>query len=125
MSLQILWLKETLESSAELVSQLSILASGDDELIGQTITNLAKTGDTRLEEFFELYRQGSVYNWPTEDGGIRIVVNLETVMDDDFNEFAPLIEPVTGKPFLINGIQAIARTCLIWKILVQGESCVL
>ena len=59
-----------------------------------------------MEEFFELYRQGSVYNWPTEDGDIRIVVNLETVMDDDFNEFAPLIEPLTGKPFLIDGKQA-------------------
>ena len=90
----------------ELNKQLSILASGDDELISQTITNLAKTGDTRLEEFFELYRQGSVYNWPTESGDIRIVVNIETVMDDDFNEFAPLIEPLTGKPFLIDGIQA-------------------
>ena len=90
----------------ELNKQLSILASGDDELISQTITNLAKTGDTRLEEFFELYRQGSVYNWPTESGDTRIVVNIETVMDDDFNEFAPLIEPLTGKPFLIDGIQA-------------------
>ena len=44
--------EEITESSEELDSQLSILASGDDELIGQTITNLAKTGDTRLEEFF-------------------------------------------------------------------------
>ena len=39
-------------SVIELNKQLSILASGDDELISQTITNLAKTGDTRLEEFF-------------------------------------------------------------------------
>ena len=42
-------------SVIELNKQLSILASGDDELISQTITSLAKTGDTRLEEFFELY----------------------------------------------------------------------
>ena len=82
------------------------MPQGDDELNNKTITNLAKTGDTRLEEFFELYRQGSVYNWPTESGGVRIVVNEETVMDDDFNEFAPLIEPFTGKPFLIDGKQA-------------------
>ena len=27
-------------------------------------------------------------------------------MDDDFNEFAPLLEPLTGKPFLIRGKQA-------------------
>ncbi len=98
--------EKTAQSYISLDSQLSVLASGDDDLIGQTITNLAKTGDTRLEEFFELYRQGSVYNWPTDDGEVRIVVNLETVMDDDFNEFAPLLEPLTGKPFLIGGKQA-------------------
>ena len=98
--------EETIDSSVDFDSALSILASGDDDLIGQTITNLAKTGDTKLEEFFELYRQGSVYNWPTEDGEVRIVVNLETVMDDDFNEFAPLLKPLTGKPFLIGGKQA-------------------
>ena len=67
---------------------------------------LAKSGDTRLEEFFELYRQGSVFNWPTTDGDIRIVVNLETEMDDDFNEWAPLLEPLSGKPYIINGKQA-------------------
>ena len=98
--------EKTYQSYNSLDSQLSVLASGDDDLIGQTITNLAKTGDARLEEFFELYRQGSVYNWPTDDGEVRIVVNLETVMDDDFNEFAPLLEPLTGKPFLVGGRQA-------------------
>ena len=36
----------------------------------------------------------------------RIVVNEETIMDDDFNEFAPLLEPLTGKPFLVDGKQA-------------------
>ena len=98
--------EKTIDSSVGFVSELSVLASGDDDLIGQTITNLAKTGDTRLEEFFELYRQGSVYNWPTEDGGIRIVVNLETEMDEDFNEFAPLFEPLSGRLFLVDGKQA-------------------
>ena len=44
--------EETIDSpNRALIQQLSILASGDDDLIGQTITNLAKTGDTRLEEF--------------------------------------------------------------------------
>ena len=98
--------EKTAQSYNSLDSQLLVLASGDDDLIGQTITNLAKTGDARLEEFFELYRQGSVYNWPTDDGEVQIVVNLETVMDDDFNEFAPLFEPLTGNPFLIDGKQA-------------------
>ena len=26
-------------------------------------------------------------------------VNEETVMDDDFNEFAPLLDPLSGEPF--------------------------
>ena len=60
------------------------LAVDDDELKAETITSLAKSGDPQLERFFELYRQGSVYNWPDQEGGVRIVVNEETEMDDDF-----------------------------------------
>ena len=82
------------------------LASSDSDVVENTISSLAQTGDSRLETFFELYRQGSVYNWPNESGGVRIVVNEETVMDDDFNEFAPLLEPLSGQPFLIEGKQA-------------------
>ena len=82
------------------------LASSDVDTVKSSITDLAKTGDPRLENFFELYRQGSVYNWPTESGEIRIVVNEETIMDDDFNEFYSLLEPLTGKPFLVDGKQA-------------------
>ena len=88
-----------------LVQILLELVSDDDEK-RSTITKLAQTGDPRLENFFELYRQGSVYNWPDEDGFPRIVVNQETVMDEDFNEFAPLFDPLSGQPFLVNGRQA-------------------
>ncbi len=88
------------------VSSLKVLAEDDDELKAQAITDLAKSGDLRLEKFFELYRQGSVYNWPDEKGEVRIVVNEETVMDDDFNEFAPLLDPLSGEPFLVEGKQA-------------------
>ena len=90
----------------EVALLLKDLASDDEEVKIGAIRKLAKTGDQRLESFFELYRQGSVYNWPDENGKIRIVVNEETVTDDDFNEFAPLLEPLTGKPFLIDGQQA-------------------
>ncbi|MFL2928525.1 MAG: urea ABC transporter permease subunit UrtB [Opitutales bacterium] len=85
---------------------LKTLAVDDDDVRANTITSLAKSGDARLERFFELYRQGSVYNWPDESGEVRIVVNEETEMDDDFNEFAPLFEPITGKAFLVDGKQA-------------------
>jgi len=82
------------------------LASSDSSIVEEAIINLAKSGDSRLEKFFELYRQGSVYNWPTDSGGIRIVVNEETVMDDDFNEFAPLLDPLSGLPVIVDGRQA-------------------
>ena len=91
---------------SELSALLKTLAVDDDDLRANTITSLAKSGDARLERFFELYRQGSVYNWPDESGEVRIVVNEETEMDDDFNEFAPLFEPITGKAFLVDGKQA-------------------
>ena len=89
-----------------LLGLIELLASSEDEVRIEAINELAKSGDPTLEQFFELYRQGSVYNWPDEDGAVRIVVNLETVMDDDFNEFAPLLEPLTGKPYLVGGKQA-------------------
>ena len=92
--------------NADLLSLLTKLAVDDDEIKANTITSLAKSGDPKLEKFFELYRQGSVYNWPDENGDVRIVVNMETEMDDDFNEFAPLFEPLSGKPFIIEGKQA-------------------
>lgn len=82
------------------------LASGDNEIVKQAIMDLAKSGDARLESFFEFYRQGSIYNWPNEAGEVRIVLNEETLMDDDFNEFAPLLNPLSKEPFLINGEQA-------------------
>ncbi len=91
---------------SELSALLKTLAVDDDDVRANTITSLAKSGDARLERFFELYRQGSVYNWPDESGEVRIVVNEETEMDDDFNEFAPLFEPITGKAFLVDGKQA-------------------
>ena len=93
-------------NESELLSLLQSLAVDDDEVRAGVITSLAKSGNPKLERFFELYRQGSVYNWPDESGNVRIVVNEETVMDDDFNEFAPLFEPISGKPFLVNGKQA-------------------
>ena len=93
-------------NESELLSLLQSLAVDDEEVRANVITSLAKSGDPQLERFFELYRQGSVYNWPDESGGVRIVVNEETVMDDDFNEFAPLFEPISGKPFLVDGKQA-------------------
>ena len=82
------------------------LASEEDEKKADIVSRLAQTGDPRLEKFFELYRQGSVYNWPDAEGNPRIVVNEETVMDDDFNEFAPLLDPLSGQPFLVAGKQA-------------------
>lgn len=97
---------EAAGSDEEIAALLQSLASSDDEEKADSITKLAKTGDSRLEKFFELYRQGSVYNWPDEGGGVRIVVNEETEMDDDFNEFAPLLDPLSGEPFLVDGKQA-------------------
>lgn len=98
---------ETGVASDEAIRALFLrLVSDDDEVVEQAIVKLAKTGDPRLERFMELYRQGSVYNWPDEDGAPRIVVNEETVEDDDFNEFAPLFDPLTGAKVMVDGKHA-------------------
>lgn len=90
----------------KILEDMKKLASEDKKIVTQAIKDLAKSGDIRLESFFEMYRQGSIYNWPSKSGEVRIVLNEETLMDDDFNEFAPLLHPLSKEPFLINGEQA-------------------
>jgi len=93
-------------TSTKILDAMKNLASGEDKIIKKAIQDLAMSGDSRLEGFFEYYRQGSIYNWPTESGEVRIVLNQETIMDDDFNEFAPLLHPLSQEPLLISGKQA-------------------
>jgi len=90
----------------KILEDMKKLASEDKKIVTQAVKDLAKSGDIRLELFFEMYRQGSIYNWPSKSGEVRIVLNEETLMDDDFNEFAPLLHPISKEPFLINGEQA-------------------
>ena len=90
----------------KILEDIKKLASEDKKIVTQAVKDLAKSGDIRLESFFEMYRQGSIYNWPSKSGEVRIVLNEETLMDDDFNEFAPLLHPISKEPFLINGEQA-------------------
>ena len=90
----------------KILEDMKKLASEDKKIVTQAVKDLAKSGDIRLESFFEMYRQGSIYNWPSKSGEVRIVLNEETLMDDDFNEFAPLLHPLSKEPFLINGEQA-------------------
>ena len=89
-----------------LVQILLELVSDDDEKKRAHDYKISPNGRSAFGEFFELYRQGSVYNWPDAGWISRIVVNQETVMDEDFNEFAPLFDPLSGQPFLVNGQQA-------------------
>ncbi|MDA9110475.1 hypothetical protein N9J62_01005 [bacterium] len=84
--------------SPKIIDAMKELASGDDKIIRKAIQELAISGDSKLEVFFEYYRQGSIYNWPTESGEVRIVLNQETIMDDDFNEFAPLLHQLVPWP---------------------------
>ena len=90
----------------KILEDMKKLASGDNKIVTQAVKDLAKSGDIRLESFFEMYREGSIYNWPSKSGDVRIVLNEETLMDDDFNEFAPLLHPLSKEAFLINGKQA-------------------
>ena len=82
------------------------LASEEDEEVIQTVKDLALTGDLRLENFLELYRQGSVYLLEDAPEGVHpVVVNEETIENDDFDELAPLSHPLTGEKILVDGKQ--------------------
>ena len=65
----------------KILEDIKKLASEDKKIVTQAVKDLAKSGDIRLESFFEMYRQGSIYNWPSKSGEVRIVLNEETLMD--------------------------------------------
>lgn len=81
----------------DLLDSMKLLAADDNDIVSDAIINLAKTGDPRLEDFFDFYRNSSVYIWND-----KIVVCEETIEDEDFNELAPLINPLDKKPILDN-----------------------
>ena len=88
-------------NDSDLLNNMKLLVSDDDDIVSNAINNLAKTGDPRLEDFFEFYRNSSLYIWND-----KIVVCEETIEDEDFNELAPLITPLDKQPILdITGIQ--------------------
>jgi urea transport system permease protein len=96
-------------SEAEVPSNRALLlnlASGDDDLIKQTIERLAKTDDLQVARFFDNYSEDKVVNWPDEDGNARIFVKGETEEDDDLNEFVPLFDPLAVTPFILDGKHA-------------------
>jgi urea transport system permease protein len=74
------------------------LADADAAVRVETLKALAKTGDLRVEAFFDAYRLGSVYLW---NG--RLVVCDEIIEDDDFNRFAPLSDVLNHEPLLKDG----------------------
>ena len=68
--------------------------SHDDVQVRKTgLDALARTGDLRLEAVLNFYRSGSLYNFNDE-----IVLCEETIEDEDFNELAPLSDPLTNAP---------------------------
>ena len=74
------------------------LADADAAVRVETLTTLAKTRDSRIEAFFDAYRLGSLYLW---NG--RIVLCEEIIEDDDFNQFAPLSDPLNREALLKDG----------------------
>jgi urea transport system permease protein len=71
------------------------LADEDPVVRAKTIQDLVLTGDRRLENFFEQYRSGALYLWqgrPVLGGDIR--------MDDELDEYLPLLDVFSGEPIL-------------------------
>ena len=83
----------TLVEDDAIYGYLHRLADPDADARKEVLSALASTGDSRVEAFFEAYRIGSVY---LLDG--KIVLCEETIEDDDLNEFAPLVDPLTRQP---------------------------
>ena len=76
----------------DLVSALSVASEDERPAI---IQSLARTGDARVGRVFELFRLGSLN---LLDG--EVVYYDDTEEDDDFNEFALLLDPLSSEPLL-------------------------
>ncbi len=71
------------------------LADEDAVVRAKAIQDLVLTGDHRLEHFFDQYRSGALYLWqgrPVLGGDIR--------MDDELDEYLPLLDVLSGEPLL-------------------------
>ena len=86
-------------TSGTLHSSLLKLADQNATVRSDVLLTLAKTGNAKLEPVFESYRLGSLYVWD-DNGTARIILCEEIKEDEDFNEIAPLSDPLTRQPIL-------------------------
>ena len=71
------------------------LADEEADVRKSGLDDLTRTGDERLEQVLEFYRMGSLYLFQG-----HVYLCEETTENDDFDEFAPLSDPLTQKPVL-------------------------
>jgi len=83
----------------QIKSSLLKLADQNATVRSGALLSLAKTGNAKLEPVFESYRLGSLYVWD-DNGTARIILCEEIKEDEDFNEIAPLSDPLTRQPIL-------------------------
>ena len=83
--------------NASLQSEFLKLADENATVRAGALLSLAKTGNIQLEPVFESYRLGSLYVWDN-NGTKQVILCEEFKEDDDFNEIAPLSDPLTREP---------------------------
>ena len=84
--------------TSELESIMARLTDGDSGIRRVAMIDLARTGDPRLEAFFEAYRTRALYSLAG-----RIVFCDELIQDADDNDLAPLSDPLSREPLLKDG----------------------
>jgi len=92
----LVWLTCVISQGAEdpvLRDLMTTLATAEDEDHAAILDDMVQTGDVRLLPFFNAYREGSVYAWSNQ----AVVVN-DITRNDDLDEFAALLDPLTQEP---------------------------
>ena len=103
----LVWLTCVIAHGAEdpvLRDLMTTLATAEDEDHATILDEMVQTGDIRLLPFFNAYREGSVYAWSNQ----AVVVN-DITRNDDLDEFAALLDPLTqealtddaGQPLIV------------------------
>jgi urea transport system permease protein len=84
-------------ASAEIAALLLKLENEDAAARKETLEQLAHTGDARLEAVFADLSEGSLYIWKGR------AVTCKTMDTEGDKKIAPLIDPLTRDPILIDG----------------------
>ena len=99
--------RSALADDAQLRSSLLRLASNDRKERREVIEQLAASKDGRVADFLRAFNEGNIYLWKSPSGAQT--VRCDKMINAQGGKQAPLADPISGEPLLIDGKPAIVQ----------------